>query len=280
MVAFIAMIEQLLGRHEEAHALLTETLADQPHGKPATALRIELAKERYFVADWRGMRRYAADALAAARALDDPPLIASAAGILALAEYHLPDVAAARPLLDEAAARLDALTDDQLAGRLDAALFVGWGEQCLARWDDVHRHYERALGVARATGQGYLLVPMTIGRTIAYLWQGELAAAAELADEAIEVARLSGNDQSVSWTLTTRCWIATLAGDLELRAGHRRARRTRSRSRLSRSHWSALTACYLAEAHLEAGDHDAAASCSCPSCSSSSARSRRAGTRS
>ena len=107
------------------------------------------------MADWRGMRRYAADALAAARTLDDPPLIASAAGILALAEYHLPDVTAARPLLDEAAARLDALTDDQLAGRLDAALFVGWGEQCLARWEDVHRHYERALASpappARAT---------------------------------------------------------------------------------------------------------------------------------
>ena len=32
-MAFIAMIEQLLGRHEQAHALLTETLATQPHGK-------------------------------------------------------------------------------------------------------------------------------------------------------------------------------------------------------------------------------------------------------
>ena len=199
------------------------------------------------------MRRYAADALAAARALDDPPLIASAAGILALAEYHLPDVTAARPLLDEAAARLDALTDDQLAGRLDAALFVGWGEQCLARWDDVHRHYERALRVARATGQGYLLIPMTIGRAIAYLWQGELAAAAELADEAIEAARLSGNAQSVSWTLTTRCWIATLAGDLDLALSTGAEAHA---TQLPRSHWSALTACYLAEAHLEAGDHE------------------------
>ncbi len=255
VVAFIAMIEQLLGRHDQAHTLLTETLADQAHGRPAAALRIELAKERYFVADWRGMRRYAADALAAARALDDPPLIASAAGILALAEYHLPDVTAARPLLDEAAARLDALTDDQLAGRLDAALFVGWGEQCLARWDDVHRHYERALGVARATGQGYLLIPMTIGRTIAYLWQGELAAAAGLADEAIEAARLSGNPQSVSWTLTTRCWVATLAGDLDLALSTGAEAHA---TQLPRSHWSALTACYLAEAHLEAGDHDTA----------------------
>ena len=101
------------------------------------------------------MRAHAADALRAARALDDDALLASAAGMLALAEYHVSDVAAARALLDEAAARLDALTDDALAGRLDAALFDGWAEQCLARWDDVHRHYERALGSrarpARAT---------------------------------------------------------------------------------------------------------------------------------
>ncbi|HEY8495101.1 MAG TPA: AAA family ATPase, partial [Myxococcota bacterium] len=253
IVAFIAMVEQLLGRHDTAYALLTDALAEQPD---STELRIELAKQRYFAADWRGMRRHAADALAAARRGADPALTAAAAGILALAEYHLPNVAAARPLADEAAARLDALTDDQLAGRLDAALFVGWTEQCLARWDDVHRHYERALGVARATGQGHLRLPMTIGRTIAHLWQGELAAAAALADEAIEIARLSGHDQWIAWALTTRCWVATLAGDLRLAldAGAEAHAITR---RLPRSHWGALAACYLAEARLEAGDHEA-----------------------
>jgi DNA-binding NarL/FixJ family response regulator len=255
VVAFVALIEQLLGHQEEAHALLTDALAAQPDARSqaATALRIELAKERYFVADWRGMRGYAAGALAAARALDDPQLITAAAGILALAEYHLPDVPAARSLLDEAAARLDALTDEQLGGRLDAALFVGWSEQCLARWDDVHRHYERAMGVARATGQGYLLVPMTIGRAIAFLWQGELAAAAELAEDAIEAARLSANAQSLTWALTLRCWVATLAGDLDL-ALRMGGEAWDVAAGLGRTHWSALTGCYLAEARLEAGD--------------------------
>ncbi len=257
VVAFIAVVEQLLGRHDVARALLLETLVEQPDPRSAAAvaLRIELAKERYFSADWRGMRAYAAEALAGAHGLE-PPLLAAAAGILALAEYHLGAIGSARALLDEAAARLDALDDGQLAGRLDAALFVGWSEQCLARWDDVHRHYERALGVARATGQGYLLVPMTIGRAIAHLWQGRLAAAAELADEAIDAARLSGNDQSLTWALTLRCWVATLAGELELaRATGEEAQGIASR--FEQTHWSALTGCYLAEAHLEAGDHEA-----------------------
>ena len=36
---------------------------------------------------------------------------------------------------------------------------------------------------------------MTVGRATAYAWQGDLAAAAELAEEAIEAARLSGSAQ-------------------------------------------------------------------------------------
>lgn len=174
------------------------------------------------------MRVHAAEALRAARALADDPLIAAAAGMLALAAYHVSDVAAARVLLDEAAERPDALSDDALAGRLDAALFTGWAEQCLARWPDVHRHYERALAVGRATGQGYLLVPMTIGRAIAHCWQGHLGQAAELADEAIEAAELAGNAQSLTWALTLRTWIATLIGDL----GHAVAQAQRARAAL------------------------------------------------
>jgi DNA-binding NarL/FixJ family response regulator len=252
VVAFVALIEQLLGRNEQARSLLLATLAEQadPVSPVATALRIELAKERYFAADWAVMRAHAADARAAA---STPELLAVATGILALAEYHVPDVGAARSVLDEAAARLDALSDDQLAGRLDAALFVGWAEQCLARWDDVHRHYERALRVARATGQAYLIVPMTIGRAIAFTWQGALSAAAELTEEAIEIACLSGNEQSVAWSLTLRCWIATSQGDLDLalRAGEQGVA---TAARLAHTHWGALASCYLAEACLEAGD--------------------------
>jgi len=256
LVAFIALIEQLLGHQDTAHALLSDTLAAQPDpgSRVATGLRIELANERYFAADWPAMREQAADALRAARALGDEVLLASAAGMLALAEYHVSDMAAARVLLDEAAARLDALSDDALAGRLDAALWTGWAEQCLARWDDVHQHYARALRVARATGQGYLLVPMTIGRAIAFCWQGELDAAAELADEAIEAAELSGNGQSQAWALTLRCWIATVAGDIDaaIAFGDRAAAIA---SELAATHWGGLAGCYRAAARLEAG-HD------------------------
>jgi DNA-binding NarL/FixJ family response regulator len=256
IVAFIALIEQLLGHHDEAHALLLEPLATQPDPRSpaATALRIELANERYFVSDWTAMRRYAAEALSAARELADPPLITAAAAMMALADYHASRTRAAKRQLDEAAAHLDALEDAQLAGRLDAGLFTAWGEICLERREPAHRHYARTLAVARATGQGYLLVPLLTGRAQAHAWQGDLAAAIELADEAIDASRLVANDQSLTWSLTLRCWIATLAGDTAdaIRLGDQAAEAAQG---LTETVWGALVGCYLAEARLEAGDH-------------------------
>lgn len=255
LVAFIAMLEQFLGRQDRAQALLAETLAAQPDpgSRAATALRLELAMQRYFVADWQGMRAHAAESLPAARGLGDAGLIARAAGTLALAEYHVADVPTARLLLDEAATRLDGLSDDALAGNLDTALVIGWGEQCVARWDDVHRHYERALAVGRATGQGYLLVPLTIGRSIASAWQGRLECAGEFAEEALEAAQLSGNGQSLTWALTVSTWVATLAGDLD-RARELGRQAVDVAAGLAESHWGGLSGCYLAEARLEAGE--------------------------
>ena len=145
LVAFIALIEQLLGHRETAQALLAETLAAQPDQLgTATALRIELANERYFAADWAGMRAHAAEALRAARALADDPDRRRGRDARARRIPRLRRGRRARAARrgGGAARRADRR---RARVRLDAALFTGWAEQCLARWDDVHRHYERAL---------------------------------------------------------------------------------------------------------------------------------------
>ena len=56
----------------------------------------------------------------------------------------------------EATAILDALTDEQLAGRLDAAVELAGAEIYLDRFVEAAAHAERALAVGRATGQGQL----------------------------------------------------------------------------------------------------------------------------
>jgi DNA-binding CsgD family transcriptional regulator len=256
VVAFIAMIEHLLGRHGEATALLERALEELParDSREAAALELELAMDCLYAPDYEGMLRHARAAHSGAAAQREGPLLAAAAGALALAEYNVGHIVAAEAALAEAAALADSLSDAELGARVDALLNLGWGCQALERYEDGIRHLQRGLAVSRATGQGHLLVPLTIGTAICMTWLGRLASAAVLADETIESARLALNDQSLAWSLTLRCWIATLAGDLRLaqRCGDEALEVTVGGVR--DSYFSALTACYVAETRLEAGD--------------------------
>jgi DNA-binding CsgD family transcriptional regulator len=182
----------------------------------------------------------------AAAELDERPLQATATGALALAEYSAGNIAAAQEAFAQAAALVDSLSDAELGARVDALLNLGWACQSLERHADGIRHLERGLEVARATGQGHLLVPLTIGAAICKTWLGRLDSAAALADETIESARPALNDQSLAWLLTLRCWIATLAGDLSLAE--------RCGGEALGAVGEGLTACYVAETRLEAGD--------------------------
>ena len=187
---------------ETAHALLAETLAAQPDPARGSrpALRIELANERYFAADWPAMRGHAAAALRAARALDDEALLASAIGMLALADYHVSDVAAARELLGEAAARLDALPDDALPSGLDAALLDRLGRARLARWDGaIATMSGRSGGAGERPGLPARADDDRPGDRV--LLAGGAGGRRELAEEAIEAAEFSGNDQLLAWAL-------------------------------------------------------------------------------
>ena len=55
------------------------------------------------------------------------------------------------------------------------------------------RHFERGTEIARATGDGRLLVPMMLGKNFALEMQGRLAEAIECCETALEAARLSSS---------------------------------------------------------------------------------------
>ena len=103
------------------------------------------------------------------------------------------EIADAQALRADAAARLDALDDGALAGRLDTAYYLGFAEFFCERYDDAIRHFRRGIAVSRASGQGQFVIPMTIGLAHALEVRGRLAEAAEHADAAVEGARLWGN---------------------------------------------------------------------------------------
>ena len=115
----------------------------------------------------------------------------------------------------EAAAILDALTDEQLAGRLDAAVELAGAEIYLDRFVEAAAHAERALAVGRATGQGQLFPGVYATLGVAWCMVGRLADAAELLDAAIEAARLSGHPPALAWALFCRAFVAVPAGDLK-----------------------------------------------------------------
>jgi hypothetical protein len=252
----VADLERLLGRHEAARSRLQaarRTLAGDDAPESATLL-YELASDRAYGADFPSIRAWATRAHAALR-LDDAALLAGASALLGLADYRAGDFAGAESNLDEAADRLRRLDDDVVARRLDALFYTGWLALFLERFDDTVAHARRGLAVARRSGHGHLLDSFRVGATIALLARGHLRDAHELADDAVEAARLSGNPQALSWALQARCRAAVLLGDtraglrdgedaLALASGHDPSLLTRQ------------AACRIAGAFLDAGQPD------------------------
>jgi DNA-binding CsgD family transcriptional regulator len=217
LIAACAACENLLGRHDAAHARLLaalDALEDQ-HGAAAAALHAELAADALYESDFEAMRGWATRAVDTARALEDRGLETLATALLCFAEYNLGHAEEANRVGDESAALLDALPDDQLAMRIDAAYYLGFAEYFCERYDDSIRHLRRGINTSRASGQGQFVVPMQVGLAHGLEVRGRIAEAAETADAALEAARLAGNRQLIGWVLVTDAWMAASAGDIE-----------------------------------------------------------------
>src|SRR5262249_8387013 len=251
VVASAARLDQLLGRHDAALELLQEALADSDQSGPeATELKVQLAGTCFFNGDFQGLRRWVDEALLEADARDDRATRAAATGTLGCAEYMVGDMPAARKRLDEGEALFDELADEELAARLHSYVWCGMTEIYLERFVRAAAIFDRAMAVARATGHGHVTTLTRIGQGLVLIWRGRLAEAEDLLDAAIEAARLTGNDQFLTWALWARCWGATLAGD------NAKAQRFGERAMDAAGDVldpvSALAGCHLAEARLEA----------------------------
>lgn len=212
-----AAVETNIGRHQQAHARLTETLRRLPDsGSPdAAALMIELAMNGLWRANYADMQESAERAVHTARLLNDRPLTASALAVLALADSMMGAAGQAESERAEAATLVDALPDEELAQRIDAAAWLAGAELYLDRYAEADAHADRALTVGRATGQGelFLVLVQILGRV--WYVRGKLAAAAELLDGGIEAARLLHNTQELVWNLFNRSVVALAAGNMD-----------------------------------------------------------------
>jgi len=89
-------------------------------------------------------------------------------------------------------------------------------ELYLDRYAEGEAHANRALAVARATGQGelFLLLAATLGGLLRQ--RGKLAEADEPLEGGVEAARLLGNTHALVWNLMSRSAAAVRSGDIEL----------------------------------------------------------------
>jgi DNA-binding NarL/FixJ family response regulator len=223
LIAACAGAENLLGRHDAAHARLLRALADLDGDSAidAAALQVELAADAIFDSDFVAMLDWAEQARGTARMHGQPSLTAVAAALACFAAYTLGRLQAAELARVEAASALDSMNDDALAGRLDATYYLGFAEYFCERYDDAIRHLQRGIAVSRASEQGQFLVPMMAGLAFALEVRGRLAEAVQTAESAVEAARLAGNPQVTALALLAQAWTSAMSGNLEhaVRAG-------------------------------------------------------------
>jgi ATP/maltotriose-dependent transcriptional regulator MalT len=255
LVAQCANVELLLGRHRDADARLHRALADPPDplSVDIAALHIVHSLASRYEGEFEAMRASAQDGYTAATACGQRALRACAAALLAHAQAEVPRAGSSDEVIGMAATLVDELTDEELATSIDTALIIGRTEIHVDRFDNATRHLERGLEVARATGQGQLLVPLMLGRVVLLCVQGRLPEASELVDSAVEAGRLSGLAQLLAWPLQTQCWVVTDRGDVEaaIDCGEEGLRLARE---LDQRWIHALAGATLGTTRLEAGD--------------------------
>jgi len=210
-----ASVERLLGRHDEAHARLRASLdrLQDASAPDAIALMIELALDALLRAEPDGVCEWAERALTAAREIGDGPLTAGAWAILALGHAVAERTADAAESYAGATTLVEAMSDEELGERSDAAAYLTSAATYLDRYDDAVAHAERALRLGRAAG--YLHPTLLPALGAAHFMRGRLAEAATILDAGVEAARLAGITQSMAWMLRNRALLALLEGDVE-----------------------------------------------------------------
>jgi DNA-binding NarL/FixJ family response regulator/tetratricopeptide (TPR) repeat protein len=217
LTSLCAAVEHWQGHHEDAGRRLAQAWDEVTDRSTAAAasLQIELAVDGLYAREYGQTIAMGAEALETANHLGDRALIAEAASALCLGEAVAGQVDAAHAHRKAALAQVERLTDAELAPRLEALFYLGWAENYLERYDDAIAHVDRGTAIARATGEGRLLIPMMLVKPYALEIQGRLTEALQLCESAVESARLSANPHYLFWALFELGWAHYYLGDLD-----------------------------------------------------------------
>jgi DNA-binding CsgD family transcriptional regulator len=214
VVRFCAMVERLLDRPQESRALLLAELRQMPDPRSAAAvlLRLRLVAESLMRTDFRAAQAVL-DMVPDDAAGWEPSLPLAVAALRPLPAWAGGRIPDAVRYLEAAGRRFDAAPDGHLAAWLDAITWLCFTEVFMGRYDSALRRLDRALAIARATGQSYIVTSMLSGQARAQALLGRLGEAAASADEAAQMARLLQSGQALAMALAAQSQITGWSGD-------------------------------------------------------------------
>lgn len=212
-----AEMEQLLGRHGESRARLEKTYAglQDRTSRAAASLLVALTTASLYLSDHDRMLRWGEHAVEAANTVDDPALLAAALAAHTMGAAFAGQIELGRELHERSANLIDSLPDEVIVARLDSLSNLAAAETYLDHHIEGCEHGERALALARITGQTHVLPILTpiLGTSLALT--GQMERSVEVLDDAIEAARLVGDAQGLSMNLFNRALAAVMAGDFD-----------------------------------------------------------------
>ncbi|MCQ4041431.1 LuxR C-terminal-related transcriptional regulator [Streptantibioticus rubrisoli] len=202
---------QLQGGHGDAATLL-ETALERlgPDGAQAAALSVQAGCAALLAGQPGAARQYLRRAGATADHAPGPRVRRRALDAAVCA--HDGDTASARGQLRVAVAELDALPDPGLAALLDSVILTAWSEWLVGTPGEALRHGDRAVGVARRTGQRQLLPGALLIRGLALYELGCLDAAIECYRESAEIARCEQAPEQTAVALALLCCAESWQG--------------------------------------------------------------------
>jgi DNA-binding CsgD family transcriptional regulator len=259
VIAKIAYVRRRSGRRFDSRPVLEHALESLggAEGAASSDLRLELALHALWHDEFSSLSEHAERLLDVARDRRDLPMIALAAALSSLASSEH-SIAAALADLAEAEGAFAALVNEQLAGRIYVAFYLGLAELRLERANEALEHTGRGLEVGRLTGQGITVTSWQAITSRARLLRGEIAEAERLAHDAIDTARLLADDWRTVWALEAEALAAFWAGDSDRALASAREMLTRS----ERVHpfLRGAASVQLAGAEYATGDADSAGS--------------------
>lgn len=213
-----ATMEWMLGDCEQAMRLLLRELEDRD-GRSAhdtAELEMALAAIAQRTDEFSTAVHWSERALVSAEKAGDPPRLALARGLLALAYASNGDHARSRAHLTQLLKTLGTAQSER-PEYIDALSVIGWTELLLGRYDSALHHLDLGLELSRRTGNSLLLSDLFAASAHVHLLLGNLDDASRCAEEALEAASFVGSEEASSFAsavlAATRMWQGDNATD-------------------------------------------------------------------